>query len=428
MSSERHLRRALEALSDAAREHLARHPLGHLMSGSQSELELTLPVPLAGATGAKTPRRAGVGDRALAEAHRQLVGELEAALARHAAFRPGRVLCLRCAPAECEHGAPRSPREVFAGYGPSGTPRFLDFGQWLLERQHPEVERIYRRPPELVTDVASGRELSRQLLPAFRDRQNDYRVHGQVAAGWFPIRAAETSDRETSDRGPRSAPAETASADDAPGVLALTFQILSSAVREGRRRGQRRLALNVLGSGFGGQPLESLHDRLDRIPWTSPALWGQSVLASIEQSQGDPSVTPELLSRRVEGVLTSIARRLEQERRSRDRRTGHAQRRHREGDRPTRMALEDLARAGSEAILVDERRQTTVVLGGRGRAHVWNAAGKLVTSIRYSPESIERKKKQGVWRPARREEIMGLRKITGVEAGEPEDPVEAGAV
>ena len=130
-------------------------------------------------------------------------------------------------------------------------------------------------------------------------------------------------------------------------------------------------------------------------------------------------------------MLTSIARRLEQERRSRARRTSHAEQRHAGGDRPTRMAIEDLARAGDGAILVDERRRTTIVLGRRGRAHVWNAAGKLVTSIRYSPESIERKRKQGIWRPARGEEILGLRKITGagapsVEANEGEATSEPG--
>ena len=404
MSSERHLRRALDALAAAARERLARHPMGHLLAGAKTELELTLPVPLAQPSAADR-------DRAAARADRQLVAELEAALGHRAAFRPGRIFCLRCASAECEHAAPPGPRQVFAGYGPSGIPRFLDFPQWLLERQHPGVDRIYRRPPELVTDVASGRDLCRELLPVFRDRQHDYRIHGQVTAGWYRLRAVAAPAANAGAAGDR----EPVNADDGPGVLALTFQVLSSAARPGQRRNQRRLALNVVGAGFGGEPLESLHHRLDPIPWTSVARWSQSVLRSIERSQGRPNATPEILSRRVEGVLTSIARRLEQERRSRARRTTHAERRHAAGDRPTRMAREDLARAGDQAILVDERRHTTIVLGERGRAHVWSGEGKLVTSIRYSPESIAGKKKRGLWRPAREEEIQGLRKVTGVE-------------
>ncbi len=416
MSSERHLRRALEALSAAARERLARHPMAHLLAGAKTELELTLKVPVARQTAADR-------DRAAARAHRLLVAELEAALGHRAAFRPGRIFCLRCASADCEHAAPPGPRQVFAGYGPSGVPRFLDFPQWLLERQHPEVDRIYRRPPELVTDIASGRDLCGELLSAFRDPAHDYRIHGQVAAGWFRLRGVLRPAAR-----PAASEREPVNADDGPGVLALTFQVLSSAERQGRRRGRRRLALNVVGAGFGGAPLESLHDRLDPIPWTSVARWGQSVLSSIERSQDRPKATPEVLSQRIEGVLTSIARRLEQERRSRDRRTTHADRRHAEGDRPTRMARQDLARAGDEAILVDERRQTTIVLGDRGRAHVWSGDGKLVTSIRYSPESIEGKKKRGLWRPAREEEILGLRKVTGTGASPAEAPaVEASA-
>ena len=91
------------------------------------------------------------------------------------------------------------------------------------------------------------------------------------------------------------------------------------------------------------------------------------VLSSIERSQGGPKATPEILSRRIEGVLTSIARRLEQERRSRDRRTPHAERRHAAGDRPTRMAREDLARAGDGAILVAAEEGVSLFIPPRGR-------------------------------------------------------------
>ena len=139
--------------------------------------------------------------------------------------------------------------------------------------------------------------------------------------------------------------------------------------------------------------------------------WSQEALASIERFQGRKSATPERLSERIEGVLGGIARRLEHHRRSHDRRTRHAQRRHQDGDRPTRMALTDLARASDENILFDGRRETCVVLGEKGRAHVWNVAGKLVTSIRYSPESIEKKRKLGIWRQASREEIASLREV-----------------
>ncbi len=377
MTRDRFLRQALRALSEAASEHLERHPLGHLIRDPATHLELTLPVPL---------HPAGLTEESVREAAAGLRREIEALIAHRAAFQPGRVMCLRCASAGCEHSAPADSRQVFAGYGPSGVPRFLDYGQWLLERRHAEVDRLYRRPPQLVTVVVSGRELHRELLPAFRDRATDYRIHGQVNAGWFPLRREGASQP----------------------LLALSFQVLSAA----SSRGRRRLALNILGAGPDGEPLEELYHRLDSIPWRSPVEWSQSVLASIERSQGRKSATPEQLSQRVEGVLTSIARRLEQNRRARDRRTGHAEKRHAEGERPTRMAHVDLTRAADEQILFDRRRETLVVIGQKGRVHVYNPDGKLVTSIRATPDAIARKRRQDIWRPARPEEIARLRKST----------------
>jgi len=391
------LRQAIAALAAAARARVDRHPLGHLVKGRRTHLELSLSVPL--------HARDEAVEEAVRQADETLQTELGALLAHRTAFRPGRIFCLRCSSTDCEHSAPPDSRHVFVGYGSSGMPRFLDFAQWLLERQHPRLDHLYEQPPQLVTEIISGRELTEQLVPAFRDRQTDYHVHGQVTAGWYRITRADAT----------------------TAVLALSVQVLSSSHRDGRRRtrrksggapraGRRRLALNVLASGPDGEPLEELYHRLGSIPWTPVVQWSQSVLEAIERAQGRKSATPELLSRRVEGLLTAIARRLEQDRRSRERRTQHAEKRHTGGERPTRMAHADLARAGDESVLVDVRRKTIIVLGERGRAHVFNADGRLVTSIRYSPESIERKKSQEIWRPATADEVTALRKKVGVGA------------
>lgn len=386
------LRQAIEALARATGERVARHPQGHLANGGRPQadgkaehLELTLQVPLNGAKGL---------DEAIAQARTNLEREVESLLAHRAAFRPGRVLCLRCASADCEHSLPEGSRLVFAGYGPTGIPQYQDFGQWLLERQHPNLDRLYLRPPRLVTDVISGAELTGRLLGAFRERRLDYRIHGQVAAGWFTVPGRGGS--------PSSA-------------MALTFQVLSTS-RKGRRgRRKRRLGLNILGAGPDGEALAELYDRLDSLPWAGAVRWSQQALGSIERSQGRKNATPERLSQRIEGVLNGIARRLEHHRRSRDRRTGHAQKRHKEGNRPTDMALRDLARAGNESFLFDLRLKTLIVLGDRGRAHVWSAKGKLVTSIRYSSDSIEKKKNLEIWRQATKQEIAALRAITSPE-------------
>ena len=392
-SSSKLLRQAIEAAARAARERVAKHPLGHLAGGRGSHLELTLQIPI---------NAAGNGlDDAAAQASANLEREIENLLTHRAAFRPGRVLCFRCGSADCEHSAPETARQVFAGYGATGIPQYQDFGQWLLEHQHPEIDRLYRRPPKLVTDIASGAELTRRLLGEFRERKLDYRIHGQVTAGWFAIPGHNGGPRNPGGGPKTGIPG---------GAVALTFQVLSTARRGRRGRRGRRLGLNILGTGPAGEPLADLYDRLSTVPWAGAVHWSQEALDSIERSQNKKSATPERLSGRIEGVLNGIARRLEHHRRSRDRRTGHAQKRHQEGNRPTDMALRDLTRAGDESVLFDLRRETMIVLGDRGRAHVWSAKGKLVTSIRYAPDSIGKKKKLEIWRQATRGEIETLRK------------------
>lgn len=83
------------------------------------------------------------------------------------------------------------------------------------------------------------------------------------------------------------------------------------------------------------------------------------------------------------------------------------------------MAFGDLEKARNENILFDTQRRTLVVIGDRGRAHFFNDSGRLVTSIRYSPASIERRQKKGLWRPASDDQIGALKKkVTLAEEGE----------
>ena len=58
-----------------------------------------------------------------------------------------------------------------------------------------------------------------------------------------------------------------------------------------------------------------------------------------------------------------------------------------------------------------------MVVGDRGRAHVFNLAGKLVTSVRYNPEVIEKRRQNGVWRPAAAEEIRKVREQVAAGRG-----------
>jgi hypothetical protein len=367
---------ALRLLAEETRQRVTRHPAGHLVSARGEAIDLALTVPTGGR---------GIRFDALASDAAAALDRAVAALVAHrSAFRPGAVYCLRCNRADCEHAEPPGPRHVFAGYGNTGLPRFLDFAQLLLERSDPRVDRLYQERPALLAHTVLGADLTGELLPAYRDSEAGFRLHGQVAAGWY--RVPDSAGR--------------------PAVLALTFQVVST-----RPAGSpRRYGLNVLGIGPEGEPLEHLFDRLGILPWADSVRWAQDALESLERAatakQGGRKPP---LTKRITGVLNGLSRRLEKDRRAAERKTRHGRDRHVQGDRPTRMALADLARAGEEDVLVDRRQDTLVVLGDKGRAHVFNFAGKLVTSIRYNPESIERRRQRDQWRPASGEEIARLR-------------------
>jgi hypothetical protein len=379
-SSDR-IRQAMQLLADEARERIDLHPLGHLLAGRGEPLDLHVAVP--------TALREGRIEQMSRDAEEALQAALQELIQHTAVFQPGRIFCFRCQSADCEHAVPAEGRQVFTGYRGTGAPRFQDFGQWLLQRRDPRVDVLYREPPQLAALVSPGSELTADLLPAFRGiGGHGYRLHGQVAVGWYL--APDLS---------------------VPGLrrpIAVTLQVISSRAQEGRHR--RRFGLNVIGTGPAGEPLDHLWDRLGEIPWGDAVRWAQTVLGGIEHQLAKAPRTPDkTVEARIDGLLQALGRRLEKGFRGKERRTQHAQQRHRDGDRPTRMALADLARATPGDLLVDTRRETLVVVGDRGRAHVFNQQGKLVTSVRYSPAVIEKRRQNGLWRPAAADELKTLR-------------------
>ncbi|MGB7492390.1 MAG: hypothetical protein WBN62_18840 [Thermoanaerobaculia bacterium] len=369
---------ALRLLAKEIGRRLRVHPSGHLLEGGDETLEVRLRVPI--------HQHEGWLENAREEASSSLNNGLHQVVVHRAVFHPGHLYCLRCASPSCEHSLPANGKEVFAGYGPSGLPRFLDLGQWLLEQKDPRVDLLYATPRRLIAHTTIGSQLTDQLLPAFRDADSGYHIHGQVTAGWYSFPTVQGFKES----------------------LALSFQVVSSRPPGG----QRRFGLNLIGVAPEDQPLENLFDRIGELPWMPAARWAQDALRQIERAATTTQdIDEEKLEKRLQGLLSGLARRLERHHRSRRRRTSHAQQRHRQGDRPTLKALSDLASAKDDDLLFDTRKKTLIVLGDRGRAHVFNQAGKLVTSIRYSPSSIERRRERHLWRSATDEEIASLREV-----------------
>ncbi len=372
---------AWDVLQRMVRELLSRKPGGHLVEPDLRQIDLRLPLSLSDD---------GSQPQAFVRALRRSIDQaLDDALQQAAAFRPGHAYCHRCESATCEHSQPPSCRHVFAGYLTTGMPRWEDFAQVCLELKHPDVDRLYEQPPALLTVIQEKAELHDVMLPAFRN--GAYELLGQVTAGFFPLRAR---------------------AEEGRGVLALTVQAAASR----SRRGRPRFGLNLLGRSPSGEGLDMLWERYDELPWRRAVLWAQGALRSLSHvaMTGRPRADPAALDRRVAGILRGLARRLERDRRSRARRTRHAEQRHASGERPTRMAVRDARAANLDSCKIDERRQTLVVLGDRGRTHFFTLNGQLVSSVRYSKEAIARKMKLGLWRQATEGELDAFRgRLTG---------------
>jgi hypothetical protein len=365
-------------LCEMVRELLARKSGSHLVEATLATLDLQLPLALKGA------------DADPANFSRQLTDSInefiDAAVQHAAVFRPGHAYCHRCEGGMCEHSQPPSSRHVFTGYAQTGTPRWLDLAQFCLERKHPEVDRLYNDTPAFVTIVSGSDELHRGMLGVFR--QGSYELLGQVIGGFFTVPTRLEEGR---------------------GVLALTVQAAASR----SRNGGHRYGLNILGRSPSGDGLEMLWERQKELPWRKAVGWAQSALNSLpgrvsRTRSGSRGISRQELDRRVDGIMHSLARRLERDSRARLRRTGHAEQRHASGERPTRKAIDDARSVGIEALMCDEHSNTLVVLGDRGRTHFFTPDGKHVSSVHYKKDAIARKITKDLWRQATAEELAGL--------------------
>lgn len=278
-------------------------------------------------------------------------------------WQPGAVFCLQCSKSDCEHARPPSSDAVFYRYTPNGKPVFRPLLDILLAQRPTLGEQLYRGPRALVDFVCIQPQNEDPLLEEVVQRRTTC-VEAVLHLGFLQSRRLDSEKR-----------------------CAVSILLL-------REHQQYRLHLVGLdGSIF--ERLAELPDS-DHIKALNQSLaFGRRKLKRLRRQTragvADQKMSPVTVLKQ----LGTAMRRVSKKHRGR---TEHAKIRHAQGDRPTGEALKDARNVGAASLLFDERRQTWVVIGRRGRAHLFADKGRHVTSIRLDTGEVERKKGSGRWR------------------------------
>ena len=89
-------------------------------------------------------------------------------------------------------------------------------------------------------------------------------------------------------------------------------------------------------------------------------------------------------------------------------RSEHARLRSTQG-RPIAEAINDVQKAGPNDVFIQPEDQRFVVRGPKGREHIIDATGELVTSVRRTKATCQVRLKKGIIRPATAEEYHKLK-------------------
>ena len=290
------------------------------------------------------------------------------------ASREGRVWCLRCESADCAHALPPTPTSVFEGWAPTGWPRWAELAQVCLARRLPGLERLFDDPPAVLGYVDEETALVGDVLAEYAGPLARWRPLGQAVVG--PLLLPGSSER-----------------------CALSVQVVAL----GQRGAPPMLRLNLLGmsgeaitdAATGGPPrgtAEGLRRTIQQARRQVGRLGRRLATAAARGEVFDQAEAVGSLLGRIRSDLQRIFE-------PRHWRTQHADDRHQDGARPTDMALPDAREAGNDRLYLDTRRETVIVIGPRGRAHVFSPAGRHVTSLRLEPGELARRTSRRWWSP-----------------------------
>lgn len=354
---------------------------------------------------------------------------------------PGRAWNFQSESFEDDICRPSDPRQVLVGYGQEGRPRFADLVTLAIERKHESVEQLLAGKEGAVAFIESGKIVTLGLIPTFDPSQAPYVLVGQAMIGLF----------ESSEEGKRVALTIQVLAHKKGEDGKLRFhlhivcasdlvdlpdpsihRILKAFQRQLNELANRYAGLQAQGAaapspaagaeaassepaaaetGTEAVNTEATASADAATPAaTEPAATGaaaaEPAAAEANAEQGTAPAAPAAPTapadpeEMVLGALRDLVRKLSHDARNRDRKTDHARERSAESQRPTQFAFDEARSARDHHLYIDTEEKTVVVIGKKGRVHVFSMDGRHVTSVIIPPPQVRTRVSQGRWRKA----------------------------
>lgn len=306
-------------------------------------------------------------DLSAEELAEQALASAAECLAESQPFRNGCVYCYACRSAACEHARPDETGHVFAGYQPTGKPRWEEFFNFLLAIGDNRAERLFAPQPELLARVVGQRRLVAEQLDSFGRNSLTYRVWGQVVAGYLTVAEAR---------------------------MAFTVQLVENKAHQLRLQVLAPETLLAALADAPGLSRSALHRVHEAIRGARHSMAGISHLWEAKPVAKHRSEIRE----KAFAILRHLAHSIERKGRQDRRRTAHAERRGNQ-QRPIHAAREDLLQATPADFFQDRFRNSFIVLGKAGRAHAFNEEGQHITSFILAGDELERRLQRRRYQP-----------------------------
>lgn len=299
----------------------------------------------------------------------------------HSSFREGALYCFLCNSLDCPHASPTENDQCFRGFSSGGRPQWQKLCDMLLERKDPRVEQIFGLQRGIVCLLEKEEDFPAGFLTSFKNEALELAVLGQVIVA--PVVFEDKA--QTTEKTPRT--------------ISIILMRLSS-------RHYARYILNMVGMDL---PSLSEHAAIDpkalRLIRTLRAYQREVSLKNRRKTQKYLPYSAEQERIFFASLLSRLKSDIEQIFHATERRTRHGEERHKSLQRPTSTALRDVRLAGADRFLFDKEHDTVVVLGPKGRVHVFTKEGKLVTSMVLDRQRIEKRFSKKRWVSMSREEV-----------------------